>query len=115
MNKFYLVKFCMNWADEFDVRGISVCDSVRYEHEKQVAAQNADFVFDEIAFGTNESFVETSLDELFFSFEFIEISESTYSELLPLLATTYMDGWGTWFKWPSNILRNHIEESKDND
>lgn len=109
MTKFYLVKSDVNWADEFDVRGVSVCDSVRYEHEKRVAAENADFVFGEIGFGTNESFYELSMSELFESFEFIEISESTYKELLPALTTSYSAGWGTWFKWPSDLLATYEE------
>ena len=113
MNKFYLVKLELNWADEFDVRGVSVCDSVRYEHEKQVASENADFVFDEVGFGTNESFYELSMEELFASYEFIEISESTYKELVPSLTATYISGWGTWFQWPSELLADYKEWMED--
>ena len=113
MNKFYLVKSNLDWADEFDVRGVSVCDSIRYEREKQVAAENADFVFDEIGFGTNESFYDLSMQELFESFEFIEISESTYTELLPNLTTSYSAGWGTWFRWPSEMLTDYKECEED--
>lgn len=113
MNKFYLVKLDMNWADEFDVRGVSVCDSVRYEHEKQVVSENADFVFDEVGFGTNESFYDLSIEELFASYEFIEISESTYNELVPALTATYISGWGTWFQWPSELLADYKECMED--
>jgi hypothetical protein len=107
MTKFYLVKLDLNWADEFDVRGISVCDSVRYEHEQRVAAENADYEFNEIGFGTNESFTDLSMEELFSSYTFIEISESTYKELLPNVTTSYSAGWGTWFDWPSKVLAEH--------
>ena len=113
MNKFYLVKSNLDWADEFVVRGVSVCDSVRYEHEKQVTAENADFVFGEIGFGTNESFYDLSMQELCESFEFIEISESTYTELLPNLTASYSAGWGTWFRWPSEMLTDYKECEED--
>lgn len=115
MVKFYLVKFDCNWADEFDVRGVSVCDSVRLEHEKQVVAENAEYEFNEIGFGTNESFYELTMSELFKCFKFIEISESTYLELKPQFTTTYCEGYGTWFHWPSTILEDHKEMEEEED
>lgn len=112
--KYYLVKFSMDWADEYDVRSISVCDSVRYEHEKQVAETNSEYIFDEIGFGTNESFFEVSMGDLYESYTFVEISESTYRELVPQLASTYSDGYGTWFRWPSSLLEEYdLEEAED--
>ena len=107
MNMYYLVKFTMDWCDEFDVCGVSVCDSVRYDHEKQVATDNADFVFSELYFGSNESFCDISMVELFDGFKFFEISETTYHELKHQFINDHSDGFGTWFIWPSSVLEAH--------
>lgn len=115
MTKFYLVKFDCNWADEFDVRGVSVCDSVRLAHEKKVAAENSEYVFDEIGFGTNESFFELTMSELFECFNFIEISESTYLELRNQFVGSYSEGYGTWFHWPSTILKDFKDSEEDDE
>lgn len=112
---FYLVKFDCNWADEFDVRGVSVCDSVRLEHEKQVVAANAEYEFDEIGFGTNEAFFELTLQELFDCFNFIEISEATYLELQEHFISTYSEGYGTWFHWPSTVLQQFKNMEQDDE
>lgn len=111
MNKFYLVKFSCNWADEFDVHSVSVCDSVRYEHEKAIVEANAEVELNELYFGTNESFSDLTVSELYDCFSFVEISESTYNELATQFISTYRSGWGTWFKWPSEVLEDMDEDN----
>lgn len=113
MTKYYFVKFSRNWSDEFEVTGVSVCDEVRYEHEKRVAAEHSDYEFREIGFGTNESLSELSMSDLFNSFEFIEVSESTHNELKNQLIGSYSEGYGTWFRWPSTVLADHMEYDED--
>jgi hypothetical protein len=113
MTKFYLVKFSCNWSDEFDVKSVSVCDSVRYEHEKQFAADHADLDIGELCFGTNESFTDMTFGELFECFKFLEISESTYLELQHTFVSTYSEGYGTWFQWPSSVYHDEAEEDDD--
>jgi hypothetical protein len=85
-NTFYLVTFSKDWADEFDVCGISVCDSVRLEHERAIVRDNADYVFSQIGFGSNEAFCEVTLEELFEAYTFTEISETTCSICLEFLS-----------------------------
>lgn len=110
MTKFYLVKFQCDWADEFDVCGVSVCDSVRLEHERNIVSGNSEFGIGELYFGTNEFFSDMTLSELFECFTFTEISETTYLELLPQFVSIYNEGYGTWFRWPSTILDNYRED-----
>jgi hypothetical protein len=113
MTKFYLVKFECNWADEFDVHGVSVCDSVRLEHEQKIASENAEYEFSEIGFGTNEAFYELTMQELFECFQFVEITESTYQELKSQFTDTYCEGYGTWFRWPSTVLEDFKEMEEE--
>lgn len=109
MNKFYLVKFKCDWSDEFDVTGVSVCDSVRYDHEKQTVEQNPEYELRELYFGTNEFLDEMTLSELYECFTFIEISETTYLELQPAFISMYQEGFGTWFRWPSSVYNETTE------
>ena len=106
MTRYYLVKFVM---DELCVTGITVCDSVRLEHEQLIVKVNAEYIFQEITIGANESFYNLPMHELFESYCFIEISEMCYNELVHQFISTHREGWGKWFRWPSSL----IEDSQD--
>lgn len=110
---FYLVKFSMNWSDEFDVTAVTVCDSDCREYEQQVVALNKDYCFDEIGFGTNEAFYEVNMVDLWTAYTFVEISETAYFELKTLFTSTYSSGFGTWFEWPSVLLKEYQKEQDD--
>lgn len=112
---FYLVKFSKDWSDEFDVRAVSVCTAANREYEQQVVDENKDYCFDQIGFGTNECFYETTMQELWSAYEFIEISETAYLELKPMLTKSYSAGFGTWFEWPSVLLNDHENNKEEED
>lgn len=113
MNKYYLVKFSLDWSDEFDVTGVSVCDTIRLEHERSIAREQADYIFKEIGFGTNESFYDIQMCELFEAYTFTEISESTYNELKHQFISMYSEGFGTWFTWPSSLINTYKKEEME--
>lgn len=95
-----LVSFKCDWADEFEMEGFSVVDKEWWE--KKVSQINTYFETEteyEEGFGTNESFIWTSAEDLLGCFEAVELSdeEAAVFEKYKHLAISY-------FPWLDGVI-----------
>lgn len=85
MVNYYLAEFCMDWADEFDVYGISVFNEEEYKNAQnlfETIRQNPNLLEEYMykGFGSNEE-LEATLDEFIDSISFTQVTADEYLTL----------------------------------
>ena len=92
MSKYFLVNYEVDYADEFDVRGMKIfteaeyntfIDNQRYAKELEEKGRFGTGEWDmiEIYFGTNEYFIFRTVDEIIKEFKVREITEQEFNTL----------------------------------
>lgn len=78
--KYYMCNFSKDWSDEFDVKGSQVFTETEKAEFETRMIDFADRTVD-LYFGTNEGWEDEELSEFDYAYSFVEITESTYTEL----------------------------------
>ena len=69
-----LLKFEVDYADEFDVYGLSVLDKNEWEEKKEFIREQQDYPY-EFGFGTNEGILFETPDDFMNAIKVIEITD----------------------------------------
>ena len=87
----FLLKWQMDWADEFDMTGMEVLTPSEWQNF-QASVQNANYPV-EAGFGTNEYYEFRSADEVMSGFKVIEITDDEAETLKRLFGNRNYFGW----------------------
>lgn len=89
MDKYLLIKYNGDWADEFDVDLLWVTTEEEFEQwKKELSTKDID-EYVEIYFGTNEFISFSSYEEIIENIEVSEISEDFYNTFIKLIGNSF--------------------------
>ena len=104
-DKFILVKFSANYADEFDIEGLQVFKKSEWEERVESLKEAQDELEDGIflSFGTNEEVEFKDLEEFLEAYSVVEITKEQFDFMKQNVCGK--DGFGHWlFDQALNLL-----------
>lgn len=121
MGKYYLARYCTNYADEFDIKGFVAFTENEYKEfqtsQQKLKSLEEEGKFDitdyEVGFGTNEYLTFDSVDEVINAIEVQPITEQEYNTLSNLNLTSF--GELTLFDFFYNAYEDVMYEMNENE
>ena len=122
MSKYFLVRYSVDYADEFDVEGMKIFTEAEYNSfldnqsyakdlEEKGEREVGEWGMIELYFGTNEFLSFDSVDEVIKALEVQEITEQEFNTLKSLGLDSF--GESTIFSFFENIKENEDEWNED--